>query len=86
MPTDNLITKAAEIAKEYGGFAYLGRACGVSYQNVQQWRDAGRLPLPCLLGYQTYAEDISNAIDGEITEQQLLDWSRASWKEYYGVA
>lgn len=86
MPTDNLITKAAEIAKEYGGFAYLGRACGVSYQNVQQWRDAGRLPLPCLLGYQTYAWDIAEAINHEITEGELIAWSRASWEKHYGLA
>lgn len=54
-------------------------ACGVKYQAVQKWETAGRLPRTEFSGETDHAGAIERETAGEVTKDELLQWSRDSW-------
>jgi len=60
------------IKKATRGIAIVASRCGVSYQAVRKWYNAGRLPRTEWTGETRYAEIIEAATDGQITREQLL--------------
>lgn len=86
----NPLERAAQIAKEItpyakNGWGALGVACGVSYVTVRDWSHNGRLPLVCLLGFRDYHNQIADAVDNQVTADELLLWTLRSWEKYYKV-
>lgn len=73
----NPLSRAIEAVP--GGRRRIAKACAVSYQAVQKWEQAGRLPRSEFSGETAYAKTISAETKGAVTESDLLDWSRDGW-------
>lgn len=76
MTTEDPLSRAIEIA----GLQPLARACDVTYQAIRKWKIAKRLPESEHSGRTTYARLIAKATSGEVSEGELLEWSRAGWQ------
>jgi hypothetical protein len=71
----NLVSKAIQIV----GLQPLAAALGVKYQSIYGWQRNERLPRSEFTGETRYAATIARETKGEITEGELLDWSRRNW-------
>lgn len=84
MAKQNPLERAAALAPS--GWTSLGKACGVTYMAVQKWSKLGRLPMPCLLGFQNYHYVIAAVVDNQVTAEELLAWSYMGHAREYGIS
>lgn len=78
----NLLTQCIGANKR--ALQEIAKACGVTYQAVKKWEDAGRLPQSDHTGITDYAGKIAalppEVIGKGITREKLLEWSRKGWQ------
>jgi hypothetical protein len=76
MADTNPLDRAIDLSSR----AKIARACDVSGPAVLKWQTAGRLPKSDHLGLTRHARNIAAAVNGRVTEAELLKWSLASWR------
>ena len=64
-----------EKAVELVGLCKLSGLCGVRYQSFNKWLRQGRFPYTELAGVTHYAAAIEQATNGQVTQEELFDWS-----------
>lgn len=57
------------------GLCKLSALCGVRYQSFNKWLKQGRFPYTELAGVTHYAAAIEQATGGQVTQEELFDWS-----------
>jgi DNA-binding transcriptional regulator YdaS (Cro superfamily) len=62
-------------ALEQVRLSHLAAKLGITYQAIYKWQAAQRLPLTELSGETQYAALIEEATQGEVTRQELIEWS-----------
>lgn len=71
--TDASIENPIRLAKnKLGSFSAISRVCQVSRVTVHNWNQQGRLPRTDYTGETEYWKKIKNAVNGELTKDQLL--------------
>jgi hypothetical protein len=76
MADTNPLNRAIDISSR----AEIARACDVSYPAVIKWQRAGRLPKTDHMGLTRHARNIAAAVQGQVSESDLLSWSLANWR------
>ena len=64
-----------------GGYTPTARICGVTFMTVGRWVKRGRLPRTELSGETSYAAKIERALEGKITEEELLSSCFPNWRK-----
>ena len=64
-----------------GGYSATARVCGVAYQVVVNWVRRGHLPRTEWTGETSYAAKIERALEGKITEEELLSSCFPNWRK-----
>lgn len=62
-----------------GGLTELANLVGLRYQAVYKWQKSNRLPQSDHTGATNYAGKISEATQGKVSKEALLEWSAAEW-------
>lgn len=60
-------------AADLVGLGVIARECGVTYQALQKWQRAGRMPRTEWTGETSYSDRIEALTNGQVTRSQLLD-------------
>ena len=75
------MTPLEKAIRSLGGYSATARVCGIAGQVVINWVKRGRLPRTELSGETNYASKIERALEGKITEEELLSSCFPNWRK-----